>query len=150
MTSSESVNSCAKGRPTTFFRLNENRSSAAGLAWTTRSSSSTRMTGVASKSRPEKALGVMSGQCGTVDAKPGPAALSLRRRTGGLLDVAELFLQRRNILLVPLDLILVLLQPVENPLVILLVAGPDRFLLGQLCLGLRQRFFLAAKLVLQN
>src|SRR5512133_1049441 len=110
-------------------------------------SSSARMTGVASRSRPEKGLRAMSGQCEAVDASP--AALVLRRRKRGLLDVAELFFQGRNVLFVPFHLILVLLQPVQNPLVILLVSGPDRFLLGQFRLGLGQRFLLARKLVLQ-
>src|ERR1019366_10426981 len=78
------------------------------------------------------------------------AAQSLHRRKTRLLRVAELFLQSLDILLVQLDLVLVFLQPVENPLIIFFVAGPDRFLLGQFRLGLCKRLRFAAEFFLEN
>src|SRR5487761_1946814 len=67
-----------------------------------------------------------------------------------LLAVVDFFLQRFDILLVPLYFVLVGLQPVEHLLVVSLVAAAHRFLLGQLFLGLRQRFLLSAEFVVQD
>ena len=84
------------------------------------------------------------------ECKPSAATQLPCRRKTRLPGVAEFLVQSLDVLLVPLDLILVGLQPVEHFLVIPLVAVAHRFLLRQVFLGLGQRLLLAAELVLQN